>query len=389
VTDAVATTDSSAPDTEERPPSLTPILGPAASAYGVWSNSACDVQVGTWLISKQITVGNGHLYAFWSASAQGQVKGPIAASLQVPPLSTEASTGFANNPGKHLALLRRRDSLGHNTRPTQTATIWTKPNTNTETDANDVASLTLVEMGAPTLWHQIANAVGTAGSGSSYVNVPFTCHGGLLLISASATGYSQSGGAMTGMLLTISGGTQIGGIGLYADDAQVHRAFVPQDFVHQLAPGQYTLQATPAPRTAIDGNDGYSISIFEFAGPSSVVGVSTSSGFWTPGVPPGGSLPTPGTPGTTIVASVASSGASTAPAGQMSQIGVNLTVGSQVCPTTISTDETARMCMVPNDLIITNPPATLTWSLAPAQNTVVTKTDLYSVTFLAVASAWS
>lgn len=373
----------------EPSPSLTPILGPPASAYGVWSNSACDGQVGTWLISAQVTVGTGHLYAFWSASAQGQAQGPIGASLQIPPLGTLASAGFANTPGKHLALLRRRDSLGHNTRPTQTATIWARPSANTETDTKDVASLTLVEMGTPTLWHQIANAVGTAASGSSYANVPFTCHGGLLLISASATGYSQSGKAPTGMLLTISGGSQVGGIGLYANDAQVHRAFVPADFPVRLAPGQYTLQATPAPGTAIDGNDGYSISIFEFAGPPSVIGVSTSAGFWEPGVTPAGSLPTPGTPGITVVASVASSGASTAPAGQLSQIGVNLTVGDQVCPTTISTDETAQMCMVPNDVVITNPPATLNWSLAPAQNTVVTTTDRYSITFLAVASAWN
>jgi len=106
-------------------------------------------------------------------------------------------------------------------------------------------------------------------------------------------------------------------------------------------------------------------------------------------VTPAGSLPTPGTPGTTIVASVASSGASTGPAGQLSQIGVSLTVGDQVCQTTISTDETAQMCMVPNDVVITNPPATSSWSLTPAQNTVVTTTDQYSITFLAVASAWN
>ncbi len=74
------------------------------------------------------------------------------------------------------------------------------------TDANDIVNMAILDIsdiGVPPLVRLAT--FGFASSPSLYTQQNFSCSGGPLLISVSATGYSQTGGQMLGALLQLDG----------------------------------------------------------------------------------------------------------------------------------------------------------------------------------------
>ncbi|MEU6593826.1 hypothetical protein ABZ923_32215 [Streptomyces sp. NPDC046881] len=188
--------------------------------------------------------------------------------------SAPFTTRIFANPGlTHLAMLRQRLLLG-NLQPDPAASAKITAGKATVTDGNDHVCLTVLELGAPAVWRRVCRKVGPPSSPSQYVSTSFRSRGGYLLVCASATGFSTSGQAMTGMDLCIDD-TCHGTIQIFANNKNWHLAFVPADFLIKSIPaGDHSLVATPAAGTTIDSNDAYAITIFEVMAPPTVLNVT-------------------------------------------------------------------------------------------------------------------
>jgi hypothetical protein len=366
-------------------------LGPAVTVTQLASNAACLAQTGGRpVFSGKVAVRGGRVYAFYSASgwsASGSTA--LAASLTV---ATEVSSvlGYANPKNSHQALTRQRVALGHLAPGPATPVTLTAAGSTT-TDTSDRVSLTVVELGLPASWRQLTGSSGSASfPPSSYVTLPFTAHGGNLMISGSGTGFSTNDATMTGMTLAIDGAS-IGNIQLFANQANWHLPFVPADFlVSAIAPGAHTFTATPMSGTRIDGNDFYSVSIIEILAPPAVLNVTPALVNASASTQPGGQQVCSGSfssSGGTLVVCASASGYTAA----VGSLGMSIQVDGkpQGSLGMYANAAATHLCLVGNDLVVTGIPAgNHAVSLVAASGTVTDYNDRCSITVIEVATSW-
>ncbi|MFJ1654642.1 hypothetical protein ACIOC2_25390 [Streptomyces sp. NPDC088337] len=254
---------------------VTGTLGPATRVTQVMNNVACTYQNGGQPIATgSLNVQGGKIYAFFTASGWSRSGDTgLQANLRIGESSPFTARVFANPDLTHLAMIRQRVFLD-NLRPDPSASAKITAGKETVTDTNDHVSLTVFELGSPAVWRRVCRKVGPPDSSSQYVSTSFRSRGGYLLVCASATGFSTSAQAMTGMVLCIDE-TCHGTIQIFANKKNWHLAFVPADFlIKNIPPGDHTLVATPADGTTIDSNDAYAITIFEVMAPPTVLNVT-------------------------------------------------------------------------------------------------------------------
>ncbi|MFJ8346020.1 hypothetical protein ACIQ9J_06540 [Streptomyces sp. NPDC094153] len=250
-------------------------LGPVTRVTQVMNNVACTYQNGGQPIATgSVNVQGGKVYAFFTASGWNRSGDTgLQANLAIGGSSSFSARIFANPDLTHLTMIRQRVLLG-NLRPDPSASAKITAGKATVTDTNDHVSLTVLELGSPAVWRMACRKVGPPDSLSQYGSTSFRSRGGYLLVCASATGFSTSGQAMTGMDLSIDD-TCHGTIQIFANKKNWHLAFVPADFLIKSIPsGDHTLVATPAAGTTIDSNDAYAITVFEVMAPPTVLNVT-------------------------------------------------------------------------------------------------------------------
>jgi hypothetical protein len=105
-------------------------------------------------------------------------------------------------------------------------------------------------------------------SAAGALNGSFVSHGGPVLITVNGSGYSTSGGEFIGYDISIDGGTAILACRVFTNEANSHKACVPQAVGglsgKTLSAGQHSFTIQKDANTAADQLDTITVSILEF-----------------------------------------------------------------------------------------------------------------------------
>jgi hypothetical protein len=107
--------------------------------------------------------------------------------------------------------------------------------------------------------------IATSGSQGFPITGTYKSKGGKLLIWASGSGYSNTGGKQIGITVSVDG-ARIGTAWSYTNENLSHKAFVPAAFVVKNKPaGQLKIELDKQgfPDTTIDGNDNFKVTVLE------------------------------------------------------------------------------------------------------------------------------
>jgi len=246
--------------------------GPLVS--GIFANDPCVTQQGgTWMTQEAVVeAGNGGpalllwQVSGWSQSPDQPLKAqPVIAGEAD---STLGTASFTNPASVHTALLRRR-ALVSPLSPGESF-VQVAAATGVCTDGNDSVTMTLLNLGAMSAPPQVrlstwSTAIGTNGE---YTSQPFDSAGGPLLISVSATGWSQTADQPIGAVLYLDG-EPIAYPKLFANQAAEHMGLVGSDVVVDNAgPGGHNLALMADSGTTCDTNDTWSLTVAEMQGSS-------------------------------------------------------------------------------------------------------------------------
>jgi hypothetical protein len=248
-------------------------VGPLVSS--IYANESCVSQQGDSAIIGEDVVDTGPggpALLFWQASAwtpsapTGLKLQPVIGPDQDPMMDAAA---FANQSSVHMALLRRRALLSP--LPPGESFVNVYAAGGVVTDPNDAVTMTLLNLGAMSQPPQVRMAVFgfAAGSGNEYASESFESAGGPLLISVSATAWSQVQDQMIGAVLYLDG-EPIATPQLFANQPSNHAGLVGTDVVVlNLAAGGHQLVLLADSQTVCDTNDVWSLTVTEMMGSAS------------------------------------------------------------------------------------------------------------------------
>jgi len=245
------------------------VTGTGPLVTQVYRNVPCTAQQGGGTIAPLavIDVGQaGPALLFWQASTwttaapTGEKALPLINSQGQAALETAC---FFNQSSMHLPLVRRRaltESL------IQGESLVSAVSSGV-TDLNDSITMALIDlsdMSAPpqVRLSQLGTATGVSGQ---YTSQPFSCGGGLLVVSVGATAWTQNADTMTGAVLYLDG-EPVAYPQLYANWAALHLPLVGADLVLQVPAGGHTLDLMAMTGTMVDSNDVWSLHVMELQG---------------------------------------------------------------------------------------------------------------------------
>lgn len=159
---------------------------------------------------------------------------------------------YANTPSMHLSLGRSYVWL-QDIAPGQ-HTLELMAGLTTVTDANDIACVTISQMGDGCAVRFADDAPCPTGVGQGLIKEAVRTKGGQLLLSGSTSGWSTQAAALVGSYIVSDGGDGAG-MEVFANNASQHLATVPRDEVYlgANARGQHLFQVmrrAPRPPTA-------------------------------------------------------------------------------------------------------------------------------------------
>ncbi len=134
----------------------------------------------------------------------------------------------------------------------------------TVTDQNDTASITVWEMGDGCAVRYAEDAPCPQGAGLNLIDAHFGTQGNQVLVSGSCSGWSTSGGVIGGWMVKEDGNkvaTQV-----FANNTNEHLTTVPTDFVTTslTARGQHRIQFNADPAMTTDGGDMAHLAVVEW-----------------------------------------------------------------------------------------------------------------------------
>jgi len=211
----------------------------------------------------------GPVMMFWQCSAWSQAGNQ---GLKAEPLvnkqvdSTLGTAGYVNPAATHMALLRRRARV--QPLPEGESMFSVVAARGVTTDKNDtvnMAMLDISDIGVPPLVRLAT--FGFASSPSLYTQQNFSCSGGPLLISVSATASSKTPSQMLGALLQLDGNPNAN-FQVWANPAGSHMGLVGGDRVRAADAKTHALHLTPHTGTTIDSNDLWALTVLELPPPT-------------------------------------------------------------------------------------------------------------------------
>jgi len=252
------------------------ITGTGPLVSGIFANDPCVTQQGgTWMTQEAVVeAGNGGpalllwQVSGWTQSPDEPLKAqPVIAGESDSTLGTAC---FTNLSSVHTPLLRRRALVSP--LPPGESFVQVAAATGVCTDGNDSVTMTLLNLGAMSAPPQVrlsiwSTAVGTNGE---YTSQPFDAAGGPLLISVSATAWSQTDDQPIGAVLYLDG-EPIAYPKLFANQSGAHMGLVGSDVaVYNVSPGGHTLALMAETGTVCDIYDTWSLTVMEMQGASTV-----------------------------------------------------------------------------------------------------------------------
>ena len=222
---------------------------------------------GGFVLKQNVNFNGGDALIGFSASAWSSQPGPISMRLWLDQQPTPGIlTLYANAGQMHLALGRtwvwcQGVSPGEHT-------IMLEAGDTTVTDANDIACVTVWEMGDGCAVRMAEDAQCPAGTGAGLIQATAETTGGQLLISGSTSGWvTQAGGFVTAWM-PFDGGDPVE-MQVCANNANQHLAIVPTDMVVTgAAEGNHEVQLNADGLTSTDGGDTAHLSVVEWINPA-------------------------------------------------------------------------------------------------------------------------
>lgn len=227
------------------------------------NNVALAAQSGSGTVaSAQASFNGGDALIGFAASAWSNAAGEMSIELWMDGQPTGGRLGmYANTPAMHLSLGRSYVWIPGVSAGQHTLELMAGPTT--VTDGNDVANVTVWEMGVGCAVRFADDAVCPTGTSETLIKEGVETEGNSLLISASTSGWAASGG-MTGGFIVVDGGDGLG-MHVFANNANQHLAAVPADLsIQPPARGQHVVLINAAGGTSTDGGDTAHVAVVEW-----------------------------------------------------------------------------------------------------------------------------
>lgn len=359
-----------------------------SSISQVLNNVSLPQQSGGQVVAQQtITLGGGDALIGVSASAWSQAAGPMSIEVWLDGQPTGAELAMYANVGQmHM-------SLGHTWVWLQSPTpgdhvLTLVAGDTTVTDGNDVACVTVWEMGDGCVVHFTDDNPCPSGTGVPLFKEAFETTGEtMVMISASTSGWVTAGqGSFVGASLALDGG-DANDLEVCANNLNQHLAVVPTDLIATPeARGQHAVQMASSGNTSTDGGDTAHLTVVEFKDPANsptlIQHLQNDAANSQQG--DGGSIistPFESSGGTLLVR--VSVSVWTQQAGETLYIGIQVDGTSLGFAQIYANFTGTHMAAVTNDLVLANVPAgSHTLNLMGEANVITDYNDRVSVTIL-------
>jgi hypothetical protein len=350
------------------------------------NNVALTAQQGEGMVaSAQVELDGSDALISLSASAWSNAPGEMSIELWMDGQPTGGRLAmYANTPEMHLSLGRTYVWLQEVQAGQHTLELMAGPTT--VTDGNDVANVTIWQMGDGCAVRYTQDAPCPTGVNQTLIKAGFESMGGQLLLSSSTSGWVTQAGSMVQGFMVIDSGDGVG-MEVYANNAEQHLATVPVDLAYPATDdhGQHLVQVNAGGLTSTDGGDTAHVAVVEWVNPPDAPTVLSMN-------PPLQDATAMSQPGISIIADslFQSSGGTlvirvnascwTTVTGLMLPIWVTLDGTSRGSTQIYANFAETHMATVSNDLVLTGVPAgDHRLLLSSAENVVTDSNDRVSV----------
>lgn len=365
-----------------------------STVFQALNNTPLDAQSGNeFVATAQVTLTGSDALVAFSASAWSNDPGEMSIELWMDGQPTGGRLAmYANTAAMHLSLGRSYVWLQSPTPGQHTFELFAGPTT--VTDGNDIANLTVWEMGVGCAVLFSDDAACPEGQGETLIKEGIETMGNALLVSGSTSGWVSSAGQMVGAYIVTDGGDGLG-MEVCANNPNQHLATVPADLsIQPPERGGHAIQINASGLTWTDGGDTVHLTVVEWVDPEQAPNILDMN----PPLQDATANTQQGDGGTIAASSFASNGGTLLVRVGVScwtqQLGEALYVGVQIDGTSLGFAQiwpnftTTHMAMVPNDLVISNVPAgNHTLNLMAEANVITDQNDRVSVLIMEFPSA--
>ena len=240
----------------------------SSTIYQPLNNTALAAQSGDGMVaSVQVELLASDALISLAASAWSSAPGEMSIELWMDGQPTGGRLAmYANTAQMHLSLGRTYVWLQDVDPGQHTLELMAGPTT--VTDGNDIACVTIWQMGDGCAVRFTQDAPCPTGVSQPLIKEAFGTEGGQLLLSGSTSGWVTQAGSMVQGFLVTDGGDGVG-MEVYANNAEQHLATVPVDFVYGAtgARGQHLVQINAGGLTSTDGGDTAHVAVVEWINP--------------------------------------------------------------------------------------------------------------------------
>ncbi len=315
---------------------------------------------------------------------------PLGATLALNDVPVVEPTLYAKPGMNHLALLPMQEMVKG---PSSPATLSLVADKLTWTDMNDRCSVSALQLGEnPQPGYVRLLEHGSVPPSGQIPSYPFETYGGVVLVSVAATGSTNAAPKTVGMSIAIDG-NPIGSSQLFANQPEVSQVFVPAHVVlPKLAAREHRLELSANAGTEMSPRDAYCMTVLEIYCPASVINLTEVLANATCRSQLGGKLIVDERPFTSaggqLLVRVGASAWSASPPNTLLGIGIQIDGTPYGSLQLDANQPQMHLCLVPNDLVVTDlPSGNHKLALMAEANTVTDANDRCSVTIIEVANA--